>query len=168
MTLQTLRVNLFVAMKYIELNVILQPQSQNTTNHRGQQHFLSSGPGVWATCGDSQSLSDSAHAAASSRYLSVNDTGRVLLIWGQVTTVTKVGLKDCSVKFLFITWLLNNNPEKHWCIEAIYERASGLLPTRVGGTHVLQLLEDFTLEKSVNQGDRLSALTLETSSALSA
>lgn len=150
MTLQTLRVQLFVAMKYIEMNVILQLHSQNTTNHHGQQRFLSSGPSAWATCGDSQSPGDSAHTAASSRYLSVNDMGRVLLIWGQVATVTKVALKDCSVKFLFITWLLNNNPEKHRRIEAIYQRASRLLPARVGGTRVPQLLKDFTLEKSVN------------------
>lgn len=111
----------------------------------GGQCLLSSWPSVWATRDSSQSRGDSAHTAASSRYLSGNDMGRVLLIRGQITALTKVRFKDCSVEFPLIMWLLNNNPGKHWCNLAIYQQTSCLLPSQM--VCVPRSLEDSTMEK---------------------
>lgn len=99
---------------------------------------------------------DSAHTAASSTYFSSNDIGRVLLIWGQITALTKVRFKDCSAEFLFIMWLLNNNPEKHWCNLDVYQQARCLLPSQV--MCVPQSLKDYTMEKGKESNNWFSIL----------
>lgn len=119
---------------------------KHNKSSRGGQRLLSAWPSVWATRDSSRTPGDSAHTAASSRYLSANDMGRVLLIWGQIAALTKVRVKDCSVGFRFTMWLLNNNPEKHWCNAAIYQQASWLLPSQM--VCVPRSLKDSATEKS--------------------